>query len=100
MRASRETRYVPIISIKIDTDPVVIYFSDNGRGIAIENQEKVFRPFWSMKEKSKRRGLGLYIARENASYLGGKLTLSSRADADTKRLHEFVLELPEGVTVK
>lgn len=100
MRASRESRYVPTITIKIDTDPVVIYFSDNGRGIAVENQEKVFRPFWSLKDKSKRRGLGLYIARENASYMGGKLTLSPKVDADTKRLHEFVLEFPEGVTVK
>lgn len=100
MRASRESRYVPTISIKIDTDPVVIYFSDNGRGIAVENQEKVFRPFWSMKEKSKRRGLGLYIARENATYMGGRLLLSPKVDKDTKRLHEFVLELPEGATNK
>jgi len=99
MRASRENRYVPTISIKIDTDPVTVHFSDNGRGIASENQEKVFRPFWSLKEKSKRRGLGLYIARENATYLGGRLTLSSKADTDTKRLHEFVLELPEGAAV-
>ncbi len=100
MRASRESRYVPVISIKIDTDPVVIYYSDNGRGIAIENQEKVFRPFWSLKEKSKRRGLGLYIARENATYMGGRLTLSPIVDPDTKRLHEFVIELPEGVSAK
>lgn len=99
MRASRESRYVPTISIKIDTDPVTICFSDNGRGIAVENQEKVFRPFWSLKEKSKRRGLGLYIARENATYMGGRLTLSPKVDTDTKRLHEFVLELPEGATV-
>ncbi|MBU1691423.1 MAG: ATP-binding protein [Gammaproteobacteria bacterium] len=100
MRASRESRYIPTISIQIDTEPLVIYYSDNGNGIAVENQEKIFRPFWSLKEKSKRRGLGLYIARENATYMGGRLSLSSNADPDTKRLHEFVLELPEGATVK
>ena len=99
MRASRESRYKPTISIQIDTDPLVIYYSDNGNGIAVENQEKIFRPFWSLKEKSKRRGLGLYIARENATYMGGRLSLSSNADSETKRLHEFVLELPDGVTV-
>jgi len=98
LRGSREARYAPTISIRIDADPVTVYFSDNGRGIAPDHREKVFRPFWSLKEKSKRRGLGLFIARENATYLGGRLTLSDKADPQTKRLHEFVLELPETVS--
>jgi signal transduction histidine kinase len=99
MRAARESQYVPTISIRIEADPVTIHFSDNGRGIAQENQEKVFRAFWSLKEKSRRRGLGLYIARENATYMGGRLTLSSDIDPRTQRLHEFVIELSEGATV-
>lgn len=100
LRTSRESRYVPTITIKIDTDPLVITYSDNGRGIAVENQEKVFRPFWSLKEKTKRRGLGLYIARENANYMGGRLVLSSRQDVETQRLHDFIIELPEGTEIK
>ena len=31
--------------------------------------------FFSLKEKSKRRGMGLYIARECAQFNGGSLTL-------------------------
>lgn len=99
LRSARESRYVPTISIRVDMDPPTIYFRDNGRGIAPDNREKIFRPFWSLKEKSKRRGLGLFIARENATYLGGQLTLSDKQDRQTGRLHEFILELPENALV-
>jgi signal transduction histidine kinase len=34
------------ISLVIEMNPPTIIFSDNGRGIAPENREKVFRPFW------------------------------------------------------
>jgi signal transduction histidine kinase len=97
IRAERESAYMPTITIGLSSDPPTIRFSDNGRGIAPENREKIFRPFWSLKEKSKRRGLGLFIARENATYLGGTLTLSDFPDKATERLHEFVLELPQAI---
>lgn len=100
LRAAREARYLPIISIRVDTDPIALHFMDNGSGIAPENREKIFQPFWSLKEKTKRRGLGLFIARECATYLGGSLVLSERADPETKRLHEFILELPDGASVQ
>ncbi len=98
MRAERESRYVPSICVELETDPPTIRFRDNGRGISPEHRERIFRPFWSLKEKNKRRGLGLFIARENANYLGGRLMLSERTDKDSGRLHEFVLELPQSAT--
>jgi signal transduction histidine kinase len=98
LKAARESRYVPIITVRLEKDPVTVYFADNGPGIAPENRERIFRPFWSLKEKTKRRGLGLYIARENATYLGAQLTLSDKADPTTERLHEFVLEFPGGAS--
>lgn len=100
IRAKRELRYKPAIFVYIETDPLIISFSDNGPGIAPENREKIFRPFWSLKEKEKRRGLGLFIARENATYLGGQLVLSDQADPQTERLHKFFLQLPDGVLVR
>jgi signal transduction histidine kinase len=99
LRANRESKYVPSIAVRLEKDPAAIRFSDNGPGIAPENREKVFRPFWSLKDKAKRRGLGLFIARENATYLGAELTLSDTAQADTGRLHEFRLEFSEGASV-
>jgi signal transduction histidine kinase len=100
LRATREAQYIPTIRVRIEDNPVTLHFSDNGRGVSQANREKVFRPFWSLKEKTKRRGLGLFIARECATYLGGTLILSGLPDKETGRLHEFVLELPDGVAVR
>jgi len=100
LRADREAGYRPTIDVRIETDPLTIRFSDNGRGIAPDHRERVFRAYWSLKEKSKRRGLGLFIAASNAADLKGRLTLSDKADKQTGRLHEFVLELPDAAVVR
>lgn len=100
IRASREASYRPVIDVRIETNPFTIRISDNGRGIAPDHRERVFRAYWSLKEQSKRRGLGLFIAASNAEDLKGKLTLSDKVDKLTGRLHEFVLELPDAVIVR
>ena len=97
LRRLHEPEFTPRITIGIDVDPLTVTYEDNGRGIAKENSEKVFRAFFSLKEKSKRRGLGLFIARECAEYHGGTLTLDKHVNRDTNRLHRFVLELPDTV---
>ena len=99
LRSLHEREFTPRITIDIDDDPLAIIYEDNGRGIAKENKEKVFRAFFSLKEKSKRRGLGLFIARECAEYHGGTLTLDEEINKDTGRLHRFILEFPEEVVV-
>jgi signal transduction histidine kinase len=93
IRQTREPSFEGRIAVEIRSDPLIVRFSDNGRGIAPDHRDRIFQPFWSLKEKGRRRGLGLYIARENAGYLGGNLTLSD-ARNEFDRLHEFVLELP------
>ncbi|MBY5841267.1 sensor histidine kinase [Rhizobium leguminosarum] len=97
MRAEREPSFKQRISISVHSGPPSIYFEDNGRGIAPENREEVFKPFFSLKEKSKRRGLGLFIAREAAEYHNGKLILDEESNPETGRLHRFILELPDSV---
>lgn len=99
-RAKKQTDYVPQLSITIEESPPTLIVSDNGPGIAPENRERVFRAFWSLKEKGKRRGLGLFVARDHATNLGGTLTLSEHAASETGRLHEFVLNLPESAVIK
>ncbi|MCP4597946.1 sensor histidine kinase [Neptuniibacter sp.] len=95
MKAQRNDRFIPTISISSHDSPPTIIFEDNGRGIAPENREKVFQVFFSLKEKTKRRGLGLFIAKECAQYNDGILTLDETPSLKTKRLHRFILELPE-----
>lgn len=93
MRSERERTFNPKIVIQIEGGPASIVYEDNGRGISPENRENVFKPFFSLKEKSKRRGLGLFIAREAAEFHGGKLDLVDEVNPETKRLHRFVLEI-------
>lgn len=100
IKAAKEPSFIPKIRISLDPTSLEIEYSDNGAGIAPDHREKVFRPFWSLKEKSKRRGLGLFIARENASYLEGTLVLAEKSNERTGRLSTFVLTLPEGSKVK
>ena len=99
LRRQHELGFEPRITIAIEDDPLIIKYADSGRGVAKENREKVFRAFFSLKEKSKRRGLGLYIARECAEYHGGTLTLDETLNRETGRLHRFNLELPDNVVV-
>lgn len=100
LRASREAGFQPRIEIRVDTDPLVLYFADNGKGISPEHRDRIFRPFWSLKEKGKRRGLGLFIAQENATFLGGSLSLTDKVDDELGRHREFMLELPDKALVK
>lgn len=99
LRGQHEPDFNPEITISVEADPLIIAYQDNGHGIAKENRERVFRAFFSLKEKSKRRGLGLYIARECAEYHGGSLTLDKEVHHETNRLHRFILELPSEAVV-
>ena len=84
------------IAITVDGRRNVLEFSDNGPGIAQENRERVFRPFYTLKPAGEGKGLGLYIAREIAEYHGGSLTLSDKGLGTTNRLHTFVLDFTSG----
>jgi signal transduction histidine kinase len=96
MKRSRDRLFEPVITIDVHGGPPTILYQDNGPGIAPENREAVFRPFFSLKEKSRRRGLGLFIARECAERNGGTMILSDEGLAESGRLRQFVIELPPG----
>ncbi|MBN9657101.1 MAG: sensor histidine kinase [Acidobacteria bacterium] len=100
MRKTRHPNFSPKIRISMHGSPPTLIYEDNGTGIAPENRDKIFRAFFSLKEKAKRRGLGLFIARECAEYNGGSLTLDDHIDHGTGRLHRFTLELPESTSAK
>ena len=70
---------------------VTVAVADTGPGIAPQETERIFRPFWSGDGGG--TGLGLTIARELALALGGRLEL----DSEPGRGSRFVLVLPAQV---
>ncbi len=89
----KSSSYEPCITIEILESPIAIKFSDNGRGISPDNHDRIFQPFFSLKEKKKRRGLGLYIASECAEYNDAVLLLDCDMKNQDGRLNTFILEL-------
>jgi signal transduction histidine kinase len=67
---------------------VAVAVSDTGPGIAPQQEERIFRPFWSGEDGG--TGLGLAIARELALALGGRLELHTEPGRGSR----FVLVLP------
>ena len=69
---------------------IAVAVDDNGPGVALEEQERIFRPFWSRDDSG--TGLGLAIAHELAVALGGSIELNSRPGQGSR----FKLVLPSG----
>jgi signal transduction histidine kinase len=67
---------------------VAVDVQDSGPGIALEERERIFRPFFSRDGGG--TGLGLPIARELALALGGRIELDSRVGEGSR----FRLVLP------
>ena len=65
----------PEITIIVKDSPPRVKFSDNGPGISKQYRKRAFDLYFSLKDKSRRRGLGLFIAKEAAEHNGGSLTL-------------------------
>lgn len=65
-----------------------IAVDDSGPGISPEEQERIFRPFWSRDGQG--TGLGLAIAKELAGALGGEIELKTEAGTGSR----FELVLP------
>jgi two-component system OmpR family sensor kinase len=83
----------PRITTRAADRDAVVEVSDNGPGIADEDLERVFEPFWRLHADAgvpDGNGLGLTIARSLARRNGGRLTVTSRPGAGAT----FRLALP------
>lgn len=82
------------VSSQIQGDSVSISIADRGIGIAPENLERIFDPFWQVEQRSTRRvggtGLGLSVSRNLARLLGGDVSVESQAE----RGSTFTVTLP------
>ena len=67
---------------------VSVSVTDTGPGIGVDEQERIFRPFWSRDGRG--TGLGLAIASELAQALGGRIELDTKLGKGSR----FELVLP------
>jgi two-component system sensor histidine kinase BaeS len=82
------------LALAADAAEVRVTVTDTGPGIAPDERERIFRPFWSGHGgHGGGTGLGLPIASELASALGGSLSVDSAPGTGSR----FVLVLPRRI---
>ena len=88
----------------INNENLEVQIADTGVGIAAENIEDVFEPFWQAEQTATRKtggtGLGLSVTRRLARLLGGDVTVVSRMGAGTTFLLTLPTKAPAGETVR
>ena len=81
------------LRLQQDGDRAMVIVADQGKGIAVEDQERIFAKFERVDtSEAGGSGLGLYIARRLARAMGGDLTVDSAPGMGAR----FILSLPVG----
>jgi signal transduction histidine kinase len=83
----------PVIRVNVDIDDhkVKLEVEDNGKGIAKEHLDKVYRMFYRATDDGAGSGLGLYIVKETIDKLNGSIRIESEVGKGTT----VRLEIPE-----
>lgn len=76
------------ISARIEDEEIVLTVEDTGVGIAEENLGRLFKPFFTTKERG--TGLGLAICKRFVELHGGHIFVESKVGRGTK----FTIRLP------
>jgi len=79
-----------VVSTSADSGFVRLVVADNGEGIAAENLEKIFHPFFTTKPEGKGVGLGLAVSYGIIEAHGGDIEVTSRVGEGAK----FTVSLP------
>lgn len=76
------------IATRVEGTSAVIVVDDNGPGIPSRQLERIWRPFYTTKERG--TGLGLYITRRAIEHQGGSISLETQLGRGTT----FTIRLP------
>ena len=71
---------IRIKSEKTGDGGLSLIVADKGMGIAKEDMEKLFEPFWRGRSSDRGSGLGLYISRRIIRQMGGELSVESKGE--------------------
>ncbi len=76
---------------RFDKKYVAVKISDTGKGIAAENLEKIFDPFYTTKDIGEGTGLGLAVSRRIVEEHGGAIEAANNVDGGAS----FTILLPK-----
>ncbi len=83
-----------VVRSRVAGKAVEVSIIDDGIGIAPENIERIFDPFWQVEQRSTRKvggtGLGLSVSRSLARLIGGEIAVESKFGKGST----FTLTLP------
>jgi signal transduction histidine kinase len=92
------------VSCAVVNGMLQVSIADTGVGIAAENIEDVFEPFWQAEQTATRRtggtGLGLSVTRKLARLLGGDVTVASSVGTGSIFVLSLPMKAPAGETVR
>jgi PAS domain S-box-containing protein len=78
------------IKSDLESDYLIITFTDTGPGISEENLNKIFEPFFTTKKEGKGTGLGLWVSYGIVKSFQGEIKVSSKLNYGTT----FTVKLP------
>ncbi|HCN60066.1 ATP-binding protein [Mammaliicoccus fleurettii] len=78
---------IEIQLLKTNTKQIKLVFKDNGKGMSKEVQQKVFDPFFTIKDSGS--GLGLYLSKKLIEDWGGTISVANNTEGTT-----FIIMIP------
>ncbi len=92
------------VECAVNSGLLEVRIADTGVGIAAENIEDIFEPFWQAEQTATRKtsgtGLGLSVTRKLARLLGGDVTVASKVGAGSTFLLTLPMKAPAGEAVR
>jgi signal transduction histidine kinase len=78
---------------RVDGHSITLSVEDDGRGVALEDRDRLFQPYFTTKPSG--TGLGLFVSRQIVEELGGSLTFRSEAARGATFLVRLPADRPE-----